>query len=664
MMFRKHDIVDYFDSRTISSGLILEIDERRLRILNDHGKETKISSSRVLIAGKDPDFPLSGTREAQINRLKAISQLREEIKSRIDLRELWEIVSLETDEIGLDDLSELFFGRNDSDDTASLLRAIFEDRLYFRIKPDKIEVPSPERVQQALIQREKERERTSFAANAAEFLSKMKGPQPITADAAPEGLIPMLEEAAQYGRDWVTFKQIKEILSQAGLPQQVDPFRILVMLGVWSEDENITLRAENIATAFSREMEAEAALAAGKPLMTDVEDLTREEVITIDSPSTRDVDDALSLSRKGEDWILGVHITDVAHFVEHDSFLDTEVRQRATSIYLPDTIIPMIPAVLSEHAASLIAGEIRPAISLMAEIGPDYQLKSYRIVESVVRVSERLSYDEADERISRAGSKEHTLFVIASALRKARLAAGAIIFKDPELGVHVNEDGSIEVNLRDRETPSQILVSEIMIFANNFFARFLKENAIPGIYRSQAPPLEKIELGDEYDPVVSYRSKKALSRGDLSTVAGPHSTLGLALYTTATSPLRRYPDLLVQRQLKSVLRTNQPAIHENELEQYLSEICYRLERAVLLERERQRYFLLKYLEQRKNEEFEALVLHRFPKFYLVHITGLCFNAALNASAGLSLSPRDRVLAKVDRVNPRDDKLVLSLVKVL
>jgi exoribonuclease II len=664
MTFRRNEIVDYYDSKRISCGLILDVEDRRLKILNDQGKEVKISFSRALVATKDPDFPLTQSRDAQIGRLKAISNQRDEIKDRIELRELWEVVGTETGEISLEDLSELFFGRKNIDYSASLLRAIFEDRLYFRIRPDGIEVLPPERVQQALTQREKEREKTNFIAVSADFVARLKGPENVRAEEAPNGLIQMLEEAAELGRDWVTSKHVKEILSQAGLSPGLDPFKILVKLGVWSQDENITLRAEKVPVQFSSEVEVEAFDAAKKLPPPRAEDLTALDTITIDATTTKDVDDALCIARHGDDWVVGIHITDAAHFVDYDSLLDKEIRQRATSVYLPETTIPMMPPVLSEQAASLIAGMIRPAISVIMTMNPDFALKHFRVVQSIIKVKERLCYEDVDKRIATPDSKEAALFAAASALRKARLQSGAIIFKDPELSVRVHEDGAIEVNVRDRETPSQILVSEMMIVANNLFARFMKEQEIPGIYRSQAPPLEKIDLGDDYDPVASYRSKKALSRGDLGVEPAPHSTLGLNAYTTGTSPLRRYPDLIIQRQIKSFLQKNGSALDREDLEKILTEISHKLERAVLLERERRRYFLLKYLERKRNEEFEAVVLQRFPRFYLVQIAGLGFNAALNASGGLSLSPRDRVLTKIEKVNPREEKLILSLVKVL
>jgi exoribonuclease-2 len=665
MSFQKHDIVDYYDSRKISCGLILDVDDRRLRILNDQGKETKISANRALIADKDPDFPLAGSRDEQVNRLKEICNLREQIKKRIDLRELWEVVGLETSEIGIEDLTELFFGnQSDPHHAASLLRAIFEDRLYFKIRPDKIEVPGPEQVQQALVQREKERERSLFMARCAEFLAHLKDSRKVDVQEAPEGFVPLLEEAAERGRDWITFKAVKDIFSQAGVPQSLDPFRVLVKLGVWSEDENVSLRAERIPVEFSAEAEAQAREAANRPLPSSAENLTNEDLITIDSVFTRDVDDALSLSRKGDDAVIGVHITDAAYFVDYDSVLDREIRERATSIYLPESTIPMLPTVLSERAASLSVEEVRPAVSLMVTIGRDLQPKDFKIIVSLVRVKERLCYEEADERISVPDSKEAEMFAIASALREQRVASGALIFKDPELSVRVNADKTIGVSCRDRETPSQVLVSEMMILANNLFARFMKERSLPGLYRSQPPPLEKIELGPDYDPVASYRSKKVLARGDLSTEPAPHSTLGLELYTTATSPLRRYPDLLVQRQLKAALKNEPPPLERQDLEDILAKITFSLERATLMERERTRYFLLKYLEQRRHEEFEAVVLQRFPRFYLVQITQLGFRAALNVPSNVSLNPYDRAIIRLEKINPREDKLSLSLVKLL
>ena len=665
MRFRKNQVVDYYDSRKIACGLILETDDRRLRILTEQGKDANISVSRILISTYDPNFPFTGDRNQQVARLKELSRLREELKNQINLRELWEVVGPETGSVSIEDLSELVFGRKqDVNGAPSLLRAIQDDRIYFKILTDRIEVPTPDRVQQALNQREKERERANFMAKSAEFLVQLRNGENVIADSAPEGFVKMLEQAAGEGAEWIGLKPVKEIFSRAGLPQGWDPFRVLVRLEIWSEDENIALRTEDIPIEFSTEAEAQALNSANRTTTIINKKVIEENVITIDAVTTRDLDDALSLHYENGETIIGVHITDIASYVDHDTLLDSEVRRRATSIYLPERIIPMIPPVLSEKAASLKAGEIRSTLTVSMRLDSDSRLKDYTIYESNVRVQKRLSYESADTNILDTNSTEAALLRAAVAFRKERIAKGALIFKDPELSVHVTEDNKIEIGIRERESPSQVLVSEMMIQANRLFAQFLQELGIPSLFRSQPPPLEKIILGDEYDPVASYRGKRALARGDIGTEPSSHSTLGLTAYTTATSPLRRYVDLIVQRQLKSVLKSGSPLLNRNELETILEQISYPLERATLMERQRQRYFLLKYLEQRRHEEWEAVVLQRFPTFHLVQLTRFFFNAALHTPNNLSLAPYDKAMVRIEKINARDDKLILSLVKLL
>ncbi len=665
MSFQENDIIDFFEDRRISCGLILECDDRKVRVLQDQGKETKISPKRVLTVMRDPGFPIGGSRDEQVGRLRQIAEERETIKKGVDLGELWEVLGTDASEMELGDLSELVFGNDlGLHSAAGLLRAISEDRIYFRIKPDAIEVSPPDRVEQALQQKEKERQRVEFVSRATEFLRCLKDKEPIAAQDAPEGLIPMLEEAALYESDWTVFKTLKQAFSNAGVLPELDPFRALVKLGIWNEDENVRLRAEKVPIGFDAEDEQLAVAASEKPLPSSVRDLVGEHTIAIDSVRTRDVDDALSVSLEGDDVIVRIHITDVAHFVEHDSPLDNVLRDRATSIYLPDMLIPMIPPVLSENAASLTVGKQSPAMTLTVRIGSDLKVKEYEICTSVISLTERITYEEADERIADSASREALLFRTASAMRESRVAAGALIFRDPELTVRVGEDGEVEVAVRDRETPSQVLVSEMMILANALFARFLADRRVPALFRSQPPPNEKIELGEAFDPVQSYRARKALARSDLTLEPAPHSTLGLDCYTTATSPLRRYSDLLVQRQLKSVVQWGRPLMDRDEVERVLTEISHPLARSGPLERERQRYFLFKYLQQRKHEEFEAVVLQRFPRFHLVHVLQFGFNAPLNSREGLALNPHDRVLVRIDKVKPREDKIGLSLVKLL
>ena len=665
MNFSKLDVVDYFDNAKVTCGVIMEVEDNRLKLLNDLGKDVKISANRALTCGRDKLFTEKSTRTELLSRLKEINAIRESIKTQIDLKELWEVIGQEESEFNIHDLADLVFGsNNDTNSESALLRAIFEDKTYFKSKPGVIEVMSPEQVEQEISRRLKELERKRTVASYADFLNKVRDSLPVDADEVPKSLIHTLESAAYLGREWNTVKKVRDIFNQAGLNGTWDPFRVLVALGVWSPDENIRLRAEAVPVDFPPEIISEAERAAKRPLPDDSKNFCDQDVVSIDSSHTRDVDDAISLSHEGDDILVGIHITDASHFVDKDSELEKDIRQRATSIYFPDRLIPMMPTVLSESSASLIHGEKRPAISVVTRFGHDLKIKNYEIFKSIVRVSETLTYGEVDNRVRIHGSKESRLLQLALALREQRLAAGALIFRDPELSVHVDSEGAIDVYVRDRENPSQILVSEFMIMANSMFASFLKERNIPAIYRSQPPPLEHVQLEEQYDPVVSYRSKKVLARGTLGLNPEPHSSLGLPVYITATSPLRRYTDLLMQRQIKAALNNQAPPLDYEQLDLTLSEISYRLDRAAILERERLRYYFLKYLSQLKDEEFELVVLHRFPRFYLAQITKFGFNAALLTGSGNNLSPYDKVVGRIEKVNPRADRLTMTLVRRL
>ncbi len=667
MNLNPHDLVDFYDSRKISTGLVLEVEDRRIRVLTHTGKEARLSANRVLSAVESPPKvarPQNG-RDGIVASLKGIFAQREAIKTSINLPEVWEVVSSELTEIDPEELSELVFGGNrDFNCTASLMRAIFEDRVYFKIKPDCIEVVTPERVEQTLAQREKERRKIMFHNECARFLGKLKAGERIDALAIPEGLIPMLEEAAQLGREWESATPAKEIFSLAGMGNAWDPFRMLVTLGVWSEDENVRLKAEKVPIEFSPHAQEIALTQAGKPITDTREDMTCLDAIAIDASYTRDVDDAISIEREGDDLIVGIHITDVASFIDLGSPLDLEIRQRATSIYLPEMTIPMIPLVLSEEAASLVTGVVRPAVSLMVRFDPQRKIRDFRLCKSKIQISERLTYEETDMRINDPLSKEKAMYDVALALRQDRITVGAVVFKDPEFVVYLTGNDTIQVSTRERETPSQQLVSEMMILANTLFARALKEHHVPAIFRSQPPPQENIKLSPEYDPVESFQTKRLLPRGEVGLDPAPHFSLGVEAYSTASSPLRRYTDLVVQRQLKSIVDKDSSPLSRTDLEKILLDVSYPLERATQMERDRQRYFLLKYLLQRKGEPFEAVVLQRFPRFYLVHLHEFVFNAVLHVSHNVTLNPYNRVLVQIDKVKPRADMLTLSLVKLL
>jgi len=219
-----------------------------------------------------------------------------------------------------------------------------------------------------------------------------------------------------------------------------------------------------------------------------------DKVIKISN--TLDFDDALSIEKLDDHYRLGIHIVDVGHFVKKDDAVDQEALARGSSIYMPDQLIPMLPACLAEDLCSLKAGEIRPAISIMVNLSRFYEIIDYEIVHSIIRVEQQLTYYDTNLMI-KENRDIGILYEIAKIFRQFRIKNGAVQISLPNITVWIDEDGEINVSRINRESPSRMLVAEIMIMANWIMSKFLSENSMPAIFRSQSGPKERLFQWDD-----------------------------------------------------------------------------------------------------------------------------------------------------------------------
>jgi exoribonuclease-2 len=381
--------------------------------------------------------------------------------------------------------------------------------------------------------------------------------------------------------------------------------------------------------------------------------------MSIDSEMTHDIDDALSCEIHDGLIVLGIHIADPAGVILPDTTLDHEARDRATSIYFPEGKIPMLPPILSEKALSLVAGEARPAMSMLVTLTPEGDVVDYQITPSLIRVKERLTYDAADTRIGHDPALTQ-FFELAKTLRELRFANGAISLPIPQVEVFVDRDKDITLHRIDREAPSQILVSELMILGNSLVGQFCAQRHIPLVYRGQAAPRETFPPVLTYDPARHYRQQRAMSPARTALEPTRHSSLGVEVYTTFTSPLRRYVDLLSHRQLHAYLQRGEPLYNEEQLRTMLTEVEAALSRAGMVEHERQRYWLFKYLAQRQGEILPGVVLERFPRNYLVLLVDVMQEVDLPV-AGKELAPGDWIQVRLETVQPRAGVLKVALI---
>jgi len=314
------------------------------------------------------------------------------------------------------------------------------------------------------------------------------------------------------------------------------------------------------------------------------EDLRKEFVVTIDPDDARDFDDAIQVEKIKNGWRLGVHIADVAAYVEPGSPLDREARRRGNSVYLPDRVIPMLPERLSNVVCSLKPGVDRLTHSVFIHFDKNGVVRSARFAHSVIRSVHRLTYKQAYAILTsplrdQLGERLHLAWELAALLRKKRFQHGALDLDFPEVKVWVDKQGHPVKLERVENDESHQLIEEFMLAANEAVARELKKRAVPTVYRvHENPDPEKLAEYREFVLSFNYRVGDLTHRGELQRLleliggkpeeqalkiallkslkraryfAQPlgHYGLAKANYLHFTSPIRRYADLVVHRAL-------------------------------------------------------------------------------------------------------------------
>ncbi len=656
-------LIEYLDGGKFLCGYVTGGQAKRLRLINQNGREMNLPISRVVhISEKTHTVDLA--REELTRQLQDTAKTRKGLMESINLSEIWELTSEEpSNSFTPEFLAELSFGKDANDDIiAAFLRSVFEDRLFFKYKEGKILAHSAEQIEQLQHQRDKELKLQTLVQKGAEFLQQIQnGPRKdLAANEDGEECLRIIHDFYVSGGDSKEADIARQILKAGGFNRPHDSFHLLVKAGVWDANENIPLLRHDIPVVFPLLgiQQAEMLLQQGSDkLFQDParKDFTHLKPMTIDGPTTLDFDDALSVEVQDDNYLVGIHISDVAHYVRPEDPLFLEAMQRGTSIYFPEGQIPMLPRHLSQGICSLIQGEIRAALSFMILLSKDAEVLRVRIFPSIIKVARRLTYDEADTMIEN-DPELAILNDMRRKLRNKRLDAGALLLPFPDVNIHIHDGSKVQVSLADTDTPSRTLVSEMMILANTQAARYVADRMAPGLFRAQKPPKKRVVHGLDNDLFLNSKQRKMLSRGELLTDAQPHSGLGVTQYTTITSPIRRLLDLVMQHQIHSLVRREELRFTEEMCKDFTSVIGRTLARANNVRQQRHRYWLLKYLEARKETPLKALVLDSGPKRTFLILTDILLNIDMPTPTRNRPEPGQRVMVKVLRVDALDNTL--------
>lgn len=656
-------IVEYVEQGKFICALVQEEDGKRLRVMNQNGREMKLPLARIVHV-TDKKYS-AASREDIMALLQETSARRQAMMEPINLQEIWELaVSEEQSSFPALFFAELAFAEDVSDDhVAAFVRCVFADKFYFKFKESQVLVHSQEVVEQLQIMARKEQDKEALLENGAHGLRAIYDGGAACDWPERKRCLEMVEAFYLQGNDAKEAATCRELLKRADLGRLHDPYYVLVRAGVWHKDENIALLKSDLPAEFSQ-AEEKAALKV-QELRSDFFDegrldLRDKPLLTIDAPSTRDLDDALHLEKKGENFLVGIHIADVSHYVRPGELLFDTARERATSTYMADRQIAMLPHSLSENGCSLIALVDRPAISTLVELTPAGEVVHSRIVRSVVNVKRRLSYDEA--LVMAEGKSDEEIVVLTNLAQKLlarRVAAGAVVMPVPDVNIRVGE--KVTVGLADSDSLSRTLVAEFMVLANVLGAQYVSSRMEPGIYRSQDPPRQRLFEGLQRDLFLNFRQRRCLSRGNLLTLAKSHSGVGADCYTTVTSPIRRFLDLVMQHQLAGIISRKGTPFTEKDCKGFVGNILHGVGRANRVRSQRHRYWLLRYLEESvgAGNSMAALVLDIQDRRVQVVLTDILLEGDLPLSSAAHVEAGEMIKVKLAKVNPLENNFRLE-----
>ncbi len=633
-------IVEYLDQGKLRPAMVVRENDSRVGILDSSGREKSVARDLILV--RHPEHRADAANLAPV--LAEIDAERGRLAAELDLDLLWEVVHEQNRPFTANELAELFFGRRSATATAVVLEALLNDRLYFTRRHMDFIARSAEQVERLRLQQSRERLKSESARRTRTLVRSILDGEPLPPEPERSELA---AELNAYLKNPYTRRQEMDALLAHAMPD-VTPAEIAVevldRLGALPDVPRFALIG-GLPSGFSEAVRSEAVEVVPPERAAIADELF---AITIDDEETLEVDDALSCVVEPDGVLrVCVHIALTADFVPRGGAMDKEAAGRAATVYLPEATIWMLPEEISCVRASLIAGEMRSVLTTDVRIGAGGEILSQSIYPGRMRIGARLDYRGADRMLAEGTNGDSDpiraalwrLNGAAAKLRERRRRAGAAMFHRRESKVRVRGD-EIDIEIIDHDSPSRNLVAEFMVLSNHVAARYAADHRVPMIYR--------VQPGNGGDLM--------MQRARLSLYPEYHAGIGLECYAQLSSPIRRYADLVLQRQLIVALGETGPRPYDaNELLTILANTENAEIEAKELERRAKRYWILRYLE--RNAIDRELAATAFRDGQSAELNDYAIRGSLHGAPPLPTEAQ--ITVRIARIDPLRGLLVMS-----
>ncbi len=600
----------FFRDNRIEYGWIEALHKKKFIVIPQKGRSQFLPASRIAFSWRGQKLAYNATQGHELleQDLKTASHFMKKLELETIHSLMEEMKEYTIDEIAADFLED----PKDSICKLGLFMALREDLFWFKKNRNMSYTPrTSDELEILRIQLSRQKERQERSDTIQRWINLVESGEwnensERTADQQfwLDELLDILVKGSE-SQHWKEMSSHLEWDATLGYDEEKIIKKLLEKVGSAVTPSRLTLLRADIRNNFSEEILSEVERLRNFPLSVSYRIHEKIPTFTIDAEKTQDYDDAFSVIEFSENKLeIEIHISDLTSYVIPGDKLFEEAESRISSVYTIEESVPMFPELLSNEIFSLKAGEERRVFSYNFIISQNGTWKLTSVVQKFISVWENLSYENADRLIHDDREFWGLLYKFCQLAQEKRIENGALNMARKEFEFNTSNPEQLSILKLNRNSPSNRIIEELAIAVNRETGCLLQESKFPGIYRTQSSyKIIKVPEVENKQQLEKIRVEPAR----LTTIAGPHAGLGCEVYMHATSPIRRFVDLITQHQLKNLINNENPVFSSEDMMRWADAITLKQRKYNRAEKNILQYWKFIYLHQHMEELFEAIV---------------------------------------------------------